>query len=477
MVKSKRDAIWSSNPMDYINYWVDKHKFAYNKAGVWSIGQDDIRTDELKTQIYVDHHTDHAEVAAEIKVEDINLAAAYKRKVPYKKKDLLHAALDMKIADETKRRLNEIRLKLKYDPTADPGLSLIETWVKNITSTDVKLGCGVLAHFIYQVKRKVYNKDVEHHLLPVLMGAGGKGKSKNLERLLEPLSGYTMMLTSASQLTDERSFHAFAENFVATLDEFAKMDKADFNEVKNFITQPYLNSRTLYSNTRSNSKQNITLIATSNYPINEQIFESEGMRRFYEFNVDKSISREVSESIDYLKMWKSVNENEASPILPFLPELAKHEERIRTPEPIELFFEEFHIDPKKPLTFKIAGREGMYKAFIEWTHKAGFDAPWMRREQNIRTKLLNRGIKQVTVQGIRLWCVNEDCLLNPAYVATSTSGLGTDVNIEEIESLPELEAALKKAVGHQNYELAGQIATRIKVLKHKNGVNGMLLDL
>jgi len=471
-------ALWSADPKDYVDIWAREKNYIYKKSGVWSNGRDELRTDQIKTQIFVDYHVHHAKLAREIAKKNKEVSASNKVSLPYKKKDLLHAAVDMKIIEEVKRRLNEIRLKLMFDPKADP--AYIEAWkfVGNITTVDVELGTHVLLHFIWQVKRKLFGLPVEYHLVPVLTGAGGLGKSQNLKRLLGPIADYTFELASAAQLTDVNSFQAFGENFVATLDEFAKMDKQDFNVVKNFITAEYLTSRTLYTNSLSSNKQNVTIIATSNFSINEQIFESAGMRRFYEYKIDKSINMEVSLSIGYLSLWKCVDENGPAPILPYLEQLARHQEAIRTPEPMELFFEEFNIDPKKPLTFRVDSREGIYKTFIEWSQKVGFDAPWMKREQHIRTKLLNRGLKQVTINGKKVWYVNEDCKLNPLFEHVVIPRLESEQDLLEIKSIPELEKMLNQAVKNTDYVLAAGIKRRIEELKNKHGgINGFLLDL
>lgn len=479
MEKEKVNAIWSADPKDYVHCWLKERGFAAGKNGVFSNGKDELRVDQLKTRIYVDYHIDHSEIAREIAKKNKEVSAANKGAMPpNKKKDLLHSAVDIIIIEEDLRRINEVRLKLKYDPKADPDFRLFYRFVDNLTTVDVELGVRVMAHFVWLVKRKMFGKEAEHHLVPVLMGPGGKGKSKNLERMLAPVSDYLIELTSASQLTDDRSFHSFGTNYVATLDELSKMDKTDFNQIKNFITATYVSSRTMYTNSMTSNRQNITIIGTSNHPINEQIFESAGMRRFYEFKVDKSIDKEVSMGIDYLAMWKSVNEDGPSPILPFLDQLAEHQESIRTPEPMELFFQEFNIDPTKKQTFRVEARAGIYKAFIDWAHQSGYDAPWMRREQHIRTKLLNRGLKQAKVNGKIYWYVNEDCSLNPLYAHSIIPRMESEAGLLEIESIGELEKRMKQAANAEDYTLAAAIKRRIEELKGKHGgPDGILLNL
>ena len=278
------------------------------------------------------------------------------------------------------------------------------------------------------------------------------------------------------QLTDERRFFSYDENFVATLDELSKIGQADFNKVKNFITSSFLTPRVLGTHSTPQIKQNVTIIGSSNFPLNEQIFDTSGMRRFYEIRVNREISQAISEGINYLAVWKSIDEEGPSPIIPFLDQLAQHQEAMRTKDTFELFFEEFCIDPTKPLNYRVLIRDVMYKKFKEWAKESGNDGQWMR-DQVLKTRLENKGIRQKTVNGTNYYYVNEDCLLNPDYVATIASTLETDVNIEEVESIPVLESALKKAVEQQNYEQAAQIDRRVKMLKHKNGVNGMLLGL
>ncbi len=479
MKDERTRALTSPDAKAYVNYWLNKEGYVIRKPDCWLKNGEDFHTDQLKIQIYVDYNTDYAEVAGQIKKSDADMAPKHRNSVTlyYKKKDLLHAALDLIILEATRLMLIETRLLMKFDPAADPGFVNISTFVRNITTQNIDLAIESLKHYVWQVKRKLNNKKVIHHLVPVITGEQGTGKSQNIERFLRPMEHYKIDLQDALQLTDERRYFSYQRNFVAILDEMSKIGLTDFNKFKNFISTPILTPRVLGSHSTPEIKQNVSLIGSSNFPLNEQFFDPSGMRRFVEIKVDKEISQEISEGIDYMAIWKSVDENAPSPIIPYLKQLTVHQEAMRTKDIFEEFMEEFRIDTSKPATYRVRIREGMYESFKKWAKDSGNEGN-LCKDQIIRTRLANKGIKQAgPFQGIYYYMVNEDCMLNPDYVATSAAALETDVNIEEVESIPVLEAALKKAVEHQNYELAAQIDRRIKMLKHKNGVNGILLDL
>ena len=475
MDKDKLKAVMSNNPSLYIDYWLESRGWIYVKSSSWARGKETKRTDHLRKHIHVDYHCDYYEVKKYLKVSDREKKPDYRTPVPYNtmKKELLLDALDVKIQEIEKQKLDEMRLKLRYDPQSGDAHRLISVWVANMTNNEVELATGAMHQFFWQVKRKLNGKKVTHHLMPILVGPQGTGKTENLIRLLGPIAEYKLDLQDALQLTDDRRFPIYETHFVAPMDELAKIGSADFNKIKNFITAVELRPRILGTHDVPSFRQNVTLIGSSNWALNEQIYDSSGMRRFFQLLVDKTISQEVSEGIDYLQIWKSVNENDdTAPIIPYLAQLASHQEKMRTKDAFELFMAEYHVDLTKPLTYKVRVRDGMYKEFKEWAKMTGFDAPVYQREAYIKTHLENRGLKHTPIEGVEYYKVNEDSMFNSVFKESAERLKASEQEIDELESLPTLKAELKKAVANEDYARAATIKRRIKELEN----NGFLLD-
>ncbi len=200
--------------------------------------------------------------------------------------------------------------------------------------------------------------------------------------------------------------------------------------------------------------------------LKHQHIDTTGMRRFYELIVDKEISRDISEGIDYVKLWQSIDENSASPILEYLPQLREHQEDMRPHDYIEQFFEENHINVSKPLEFKVEVRDVMYNAIREWAKITGNEGPWLR-EQTMKNMLEEHGLKQHITNGKKFYKVNTDCMLNPLYANGFSDNLLTESDVQEIESLPQLQKMLEAAVKKEDYDMAARIKEQMRVIKSK----------
>ena len=161
---------------------------------------------------------------------------------------------------------------------------------------------------------------VEYALLPVIVGKQGIGKSRNVDRLLSPLSDYKLDLLDVSYLTDSRRYQTFADNYVAVLDDLPTFSMGDINILKNFITATSLKAKNYRTSEILDSPNRVTIISTANSSVKHN---QGATRRIYEITVNKEISQQVSAGIDYTKCWQSIDENGPSPILPYLPTLTE----------------------------------------------------------------------------------------------------------------------------------------------------------
>lgn len=243
--------------------------------------------------------------------------------------------------DQEEQFLAELRAKIAYREV-DPALD--GKWVLAATGKESPLDAAVLRHFIWQAKRKLFGLSVEHHMMPVLYGKSGGGKSVAVHALIAPLSDVAIA-RDLTVFNDQFARRQFARNFVMFFDELGKSHQADVNSMKNIITAPKVEWRGINSESTQSASQNCTFIGCSNLPVRERIQDPTSVRRFWQINCADQLDWSVINSLDYIALWQSVDESGPCPILPYLEEIrAVQEQELRVKDPIESWLE-FNCEP------------------------------------------------------------------------------------------------------------------------------------
>lgn len=242
-------------------------------------------------------------------------------------------------------RLVELRTLLTYNASKTD----LKRWVRAVSGDcqNQFLIEAVVGHFIWQVKRKLHGLEVGHHLMPILTGRQGSGKSTAIYKLLEPLAGFSVTL-DVSACNDPREYYNFQRNLVCFFDELARADRTDVNSLKKVITAPILAHRILGTHQSSTAPNMATFIGATNGSIAEMIYDPTGMRRFFEVPTQDLIDREIVNSIDYQGIWKGIDESVESPILSFLSEISTAQDPLRARDVVEEFLEEREVHFIKP---------------------------------------------------------------------------------------------------------------------------------
>lgn len=178
---------------------------------------------------------------------------------------------------------------------------------------------AVFSHFLWLCKRHLFGLPARYHMMPVIVGPQGSGKTETLKRLLTAGFGDLVLITSFDYMEDERNTPALAKHYIVFLDEMARANRADVSNLKRLLTQEKLTYRPLHTNDDATVKNNVTLIGASNMSTDALIKDETGMRRFYELKVDTVACNKMSteervmhweqlDRIDYLEVWRSVNE-------------------------------------------------------------------------------------------------------------------------------------------------------------------------
>jgi Virulence-associated protein E len=193
---------------------------------------------------------------------------------------------------------------------------------------------AVLNKFIWQVKRKMHGLPIFDHLMPIILGKQGTGKSTLIRMLLDPIEE-AWVPSDFKMITDDRNISLW-KNFVIFMDEMGWAKKSDMDVVKNVITAESLNRRVFHTTISQEVAQNATFIGAANAgELSDILRDVTGTRRFVSLDMKDQPDRDVINSIDWLAVWQSVDESAEDPTIPFKAILSKVQEADRTKTPVE----------------------------------------------------------------------------------------------------------------------------------------------
>lgn len=297
-----------------------------------------------------------------------NQALEKNDKVPRPSERLIQHAVAAEIDEKWRAYLDEKTMELSFEKTAS--WQNLENFVKACTGEKRKIDVYILAHWLWQVKRKMKGMGVAHHIMIVFVGKQGAGKSTAVTKLLDPINAYRSDM-SISALGDERNFQSLEENFVIVSDEMHGCDKTDVEILKQVISGSTITARRLYTNVREKLNQRTTLIGTSNNSLDILVRDGTGMRRFYELKCSEQMDWNLLNAIDYVSLWKAIDENINDGYLKSVKsELAEVQEEMRSKDQVETYLEESAAagqkqDVKVPVS-------KLYQDYHEWASRSGF---------------------------------------------------------------------------------------------------------
>ncbi|MFM8313665.1 MAG: VapE domain-containing protein, partial [Deltaproteobacteria bacterium] len=204
-------------------------------------------------------------------------------------KDLIKRRIGLFIDEEDRKHLARTKEHVSYDSNADE--MQIEKFVSLLcgeVNPNHELDVAVLKHFIWQVKRKLNDLPVDHHMMPVVVGPQGIGKSVVILKLLEPIKDLVGNPPDLATLGDAKNSSFLFRHYVLFFDEMARAQRADINKLKNLISSATIEYRPLYSNSIDKRKNTATFIGASNNGVADNINDPTGMRRFWEINARKN---------------------------------------------------------------------------------------------------------------------------------------------------------------------------------------------
>ena len=225
---------------------------------------------------------------------------------------------------------------------------------------------AILKKFIWQVKRKLLGLPVSNHLMPVLLGPQGVGKSTFVTKYLLAPVAELVGHTDFKMIEETRNTEQW-RNFVLFLDEMGYAGKADIDNVKNKITASSVTGRPMRSNDNVQYRQNATFIGCSNKELDQLIRDETGNRRFAALRYSSKPDWSKLEALDAMActlLWKSVDEYGDDPSLSVMDKLRKRQEDAREKSVVEQWLEDHQV-PTMLIGKKQDGRE-LYKSYKDW---------------------------------------------------------------------------------------------------------------
>lgn len=228
----------------------------------------------------------------------------------YQERQIMNALDDWKNTEKN-MIVGRIVSELVYDDRWDEKAE--EEWSKfinAITAVNVEETKTVMKHFFWQVKRKMFNKPVTDHIMPVFFGQQGIGKSSIIQQICGPLKEFTAS-TDFAAITDNRS-HGLWKNYILVFDEMGRSTITNIEDIKRRITEESFIGRILGTNNDTHVINKSTFVGSTNRDLGRLIFDDTGMRRFYQIDCLDKFDWTVTNSIDFKLLWRSIDENSPS---------------------------------------------------------------------------------------------------------------------------------------------------------------------
>jgi hypothetical protein len=287
----------------------------------------------------------------------------------------------------------------------------LRIWVKAMTGKANELDLAVMQHWLWQVKRKSFGLPIKHHIMPILFGPQGSGKTLGISALIEPYSDFIMSI-KMDHLEDSKNYQGMEDNLIIFFDELQKMQRTDMEVLKHQITGNTNTYRPLYTNHAITVKQNCSFIGATNKPYDESFNDTTGSRRFYEITTPNKCDWEIVNALDCKAIWLGIDESLEHGYLTGdkLTEIARVQGAMTKIDDVELYISERDLRPEFGDKLKPILNQTIYDDYSFWCSRQGlkaYDLPFFSK------KLKNAGIpkteERLSRKRVRYFMVSENC--------------------------------------------------------------------
>lgn len=293
--------------------------------------------------------------------------------------------------------------------TTGENLQPLENWLKALCGEARPLDVAVMAHWIWQVKRKALNLPVVYHIMPIFYGKQGSGKSTAITKLIHPLRSMWASF-AMDQIADSRNYQNLADALIAFFDELQRIQKTDLNVLKNQITTEQNTYRVLGSHKSVTVPQRCSFIGATNTPLNENFSDATGMRRFFQITTLDVADWKTIEQVDALAIWQGIDEHkkEGYQTEEIRTQLTAHQEAYKDEDVIDLFIEEFRLEPANDGATKLVTTLQLFLTYDNWARTNGAHHT---SSQWVTKRLKNKGFKVVKENYKRFVVINKAAVI------------------------------------------------------------------
>lgn len=256
------------------------------------------------------------------------MVKVYVQQLPYTA-DEVRRMLKSFLMDRHQDSLNAVMKRIAYDPEVEKKEGVKAFWdylfYDYFRPEGVSYGVfvKVFRHWMWLVKRKVWNRSVKWHIMLHLFGPTGTGKTETVRMLVKELADFTSETTLSTLMDSTREIKRLTSNYVLFVDELAlngedavdtpKLNTAQMDLMKAMLTAEYIDSRVFGTQEQARRKASFTCISAANKHLYDVIFDPTSMRRYVEIpcNIVRPETWDKHNSImaNARWIWKTIDEN------------------------------------------------------------------------------------------------------------------------------------------------------------------------
>jgi hypothetical protein len=291
-------------------------------------------------------------------------------------------------------------------------LAELQKWAAVVAANPRPTDALVMAHWCWLVKRKAMGLPVIHHIMPVIVGPQGSGKTMAISKLIGPWEQVRLM-ADVPMLAEQSTYQSMSTHAVIMFDELAGVGRVDMNVLKRQISTETNSFRPLYKQEMVTVPQRCSFIGASNTNLDESIFDSTGMRRFYQIVSPKQLDWDAINAIDYKALWLGIDENKPMGYLvgDDLRDVHNIQQAYAMQDEIELFIQANGVNQTSEAYKEIDART-LYSHYAAWAKEHGTRNPL--GYTLFCKKLINRGVavfekRSTSTTRIRYFRVGTEC--------------------------------------------------------------------
>lgn len=267
--------------------------------------------------------------------------------------------LDAMVYDRRRERRAAIVSQIVGRPSTADGLAAARAWVRATTGKEDPVDVAILRHFCWQVKRKASDRPVAHDVMPVLFGREqGSGKTMAIRHLCKPFQELVIPVRGET-LVDPRCSELLADYLIGVWDELSGGNKADCAALKHVVTADVVAYRELATHSHNVLPKRITLVASSNEPVDAIIPDTTGARRYYQWEALARCDWDAINAIDPAAIWDCVSEDDDAPYVEHQEQIRERQRALIYQDPIDLWLQSETWDELRLVVTDQPGTEGL----------------------------------------------------------------------------------------------------------------------